>query len=104
MSALAETIVFFSVVGFPHILVFTIHQREILSTYCKRFKRVLVASTGEVLGWHFSQDFPHQAAAGPIDIFVANAGIPCNGGYEVPNDEWDRIFKVHVRETQLGYG
>ena len=46
----------------------------------------------------------YQATAGPIDIFVANAGIPCNGGYEVPNDEWDRIFKVHVWEAQSGLG
>ncbi|CAL1168800.1 unnamed protein product [Cladocopium goreaui] len=35
---------------------------------------------------------------GPVEIFVANAGIPCNGGYEVPNDEWERIFKVHVMQ------
>ncbi|CAE8625784.1 unnamed protein product, partial [Polarella glacialis] len=34
-------------------------------------------------------------AAGPIDIFIANAGIPSNGGYEVPNDEWDRILGVN---------
>ncbi|CAE8648769.1 unnamed protein product [Polarella glacialis] len=37
-------------------------------------------------------------AAGPIDIFIANAGIPSNGGYEVPNDEWDRILGVNVMQ------
>ena len=33
---------------------------------------------------------------GPIDAFCCNAGIPANGGPEVPNDEWDRIWKVNV--------
>eukprot|EP00439_Symbiodinium_sp_Y106_P005101 s2208_g1.t1 len=32
-----------------------------------------------------------EAVAGPVDIFVANAGIPSNGGYEVPNDEWEAL-------------
>jgi NAD(P)-dependent dehydrogenase (short-subunit alcohol dehydrogenase family) len=32
---------------------------------------------------------------GPIDVFCANAGIPSNGGIDVPNDEWDRIWKVN---------
>jgi len=35
---------------------------------------------------------------GPIDVFVANAGIPANGGTEVPNDEWDRIWRVNVMQ------
>eukprot|EP00656_Telonema_subtile_P029867 TRINITY_DN32929_c0_g1_i2.p1 TRINITY_DN32929_c0_g1~~TRINITY_DN32929_c0_g1_i2.p1 ORF type:complete len:253 (-),score=64.74 TRINITY_DN32929_c0_g1_i2:126-884(-) len=33
---------------------------------------------------------------GPIDIFVGNAGIPANGGVDVPNDEWERIMSVNV--------
>ena len=33
---------------------------------------------------------------GPIDVFVANAGIPSNGGVDVPNDEWERIMNVNV--------
>jgi len=37
-----------------------------------------------------------EADAGPIDVFVANAGIPSNGGYEVPNDEWSRVINVNV--------
>lgn len=37
-----------------------------------------------------------EAEAGPIDVFVGNAGIPSNGGPEVPNDEWDRIIQVNV--------
>eukprot|EP00937_MAST-01D_sp_MAST-1D-sp2_P002809 g2809.t1 len=32
---------------------------------------------------------------GPIDIFCANAGIPSNGGLDVPNDEWDRIMRIN---------
>mmetsp|Transcript_30361 Transcript_30361/g.68100 ORF Transcript_30361/g.68100 Transcript_30361/m.68100 type:complete len:272 (+) Transcript_30361:48-863(+) len=39
-----------------------------------------------------------EAVAGPIDVFVANAGIPSNGGYEVPNDEWERIIQVNVMQ------
>eukprot|EP00931_Biecheleriopsis_adriatica_P092879 TRINITY_DN66648_c0_g1_i1.p1 TRINITY_DN66648_c0_g1~~TRINITY_DN66648_c0_g1_i1.p1 ORF type:complete len:274 (+),score=48.86 TRINITY_DN66648_c0_g1_i1:40-861(+) len=39
-----------------------------------------------------------EAMAGPIDVFVANAGIPSNGGYEVPNDEWERVLGVNVMQ------
>ena len=35
------------------------------------------------------------AELGPIDVFVSNAGIPSNGGIDVPNDEWDRIWRVN---------
>lgn len=35
---------------------------------------------------------------GPIDVFCSNAGIPSNGGYEVPNDEWQRIWGVNVMQ------
>ena len=35
---------------------------------------------------------------GPVAVFAANAGVPSHGGYEGPNDEWDRIWKVNVRE------
>eukprot|EP00658_Telonema_sp_P-2_P026463 TRINITY_DN20689_c0_g1_i2.p1 TRINITY_DN20689_c0_g1~~TRINITY_DN20689_c0_g1_i2.p1 ORF type:complete len:281 (+),score=78.15 TRINITY_DN20689_c0_g1_i2:60-845(+) len=33
---------------------------------------------------------------GAIDVWVGNAGIPANGGVEVPNDEWERIMNVNV--------
>ncbi|CAK9013993.1 unnamed protein product [Durusdinium trenchii] len=39
-----------------------------------------------------------EASCGPIDIFICNAGVPSNGGYEVPDDEWERIFKVNVMQ------
>lgn len=35
---------------------------------------------------------------GPIDVFVANAGIPSNGGVDVPNDEWQRIISVNTMQ------
>ena len=35
---------------------------------------------------------------GPIDVIISNAGIPANGGTEVPNDEWDRIWRVNVMQ------
>ena len=37
-----------------------------------------------------------EATVGPIDVFASNAGIPSNGGFEVPNDEWQRILDVNV--------
>lgn len=37
-----------------------------------------------------------ETTIGPIDIFISNAGIPGNGGYEVSNDEWQRILEVNV--------
>jgi len=37
-----------------------------------------------------------EACAGPIAIFVGNAGIGSFGGYEVPNDEWERVLAVNV--------
>jgi len=35
----------------------------------------------------------------PIDAFFCNAGIPSNGGPEVPNDEWQRIWQVNVMQS-----
>jgi len=35
---------------------------------------------------------------GPIAAFCSNAGIPSNGGYEVPNDEWERIIGINVMQ------
>lgn len=34
---------------------------------------------------------------GPIDLFCANAGILVIGGVEVPDEEWDRIWRVNVK-------
>lgn len=39
-----------------------------------------------------------EVEAGPINVFAANAGIPSNGGYEVPNDEWERILGVNLMQ------
>ena len=36
------------------------------------------------------------SAHGPIDLFCSNAGIAIGGGAEVPNDEWDRIWKINT--------
>ncbi|WP_170398853.1 SDR family oxidoreductase [Ruegeria arenilitoris] len=33
---------------------------------------------------------------GPIDLFCANAGILTLGGPEVPDGDWDRIWKINV--------
>lgn len=33
---------------------------------------------------------------GPIDLFCSNAGICITGGAEVPDAEWDRIWKVNL--------
>jgi NAD(P)-dependent dehydrogenase (short-subunit alcohol dehydrogenase family) len=33
---------------------------------------------------------------GPVDLFFANAGIGCNGGEEVPDDDWLRVWEINV--------
>jgi NAD(P)-dependent dehydrogenase (short-subunit alcohol dehydrogenase family) len=33
---------------------------------------------------------------GPIDLFCSNAGIAIGGGAEVPDAEWDRIWKINT--------
>ena len=33
---------------------------------------------------------------GPVDLFFANAGILIGGGVEVPDSDWERIWKVNV--------
>ncbi|WP_171098999.1 SDR family oxidoreductase [Ruegeria sp. HKCCD7255] len=37
-----------------------------------------------------------EAEIGPIDLFCANAGILTLGGLDVPNEDWDRIWRVNV--------
>jgi NAD(P)-dependent dehydrogenase (short-subunit alcohol dehydrogenase family) len=37
-----------------------------------------------------------QARYGRIDVFFSNAGIISRGGPEVPDDVWERHWKVHV--------
>ncbi len=37
-----------------------------------------------------------EAAHGPIDIFVSNAGYALGGGIDLPDEEWFRMMDVHV--------
>jgi len=37
-----------------------------------------------------------ESEAGPIDLFVSNAGIAIAGGEELPVDDWQRIWEVNV--------
>jgi NAD(P)-dependent dehydrogenase (short-subunit alcohol dehydrogenase family) len=37
-----------------------------------------------------------EDAFGPIDLFCANAGIIVAGGVEVPNADWERMWRVNV--------
>ncbi len=37
-----------------------------------------------------------EAEEGPIDLFCSNAGIAIGGGVEVPDEEWDRIWRINV--------
>ena len=34
---------------------------------------------------------------GPIDLFCSNAGILVEGGIEVPDDDWNRIFGINFK-------
>ena len=38
-----------------------------------------------------------EEAFGPIDLFCSNAGIIVDGGVEVPDDAWARIWAVNVQ-------
>jgi NAD(P)-dependent dehydrogenase (short-subunit alcohol dehydrogenase family) len=38
-----------------------------------------------------------EDAFGPIDLFCANAGIIVVGGVDVPDDGWERIWRVNVQ-------
>ena len=37
-----------------------------------------------------------EAANGPTDVFVSNAGYGLPGGIDLPDDEWMRMMDVHV--------
>jgi NAD(P)-dependent dehydrogenase (short-subunit alcohol dehydrogenase family) len=37
-----------------------------------------------------------EAKDGPIDLFVSNAGLIAIGGVDVPDDDWDRLWRVNV--------
>ena len=37
-----------------------------------------------------------EAEAGPIDLFCSNAGVGQPGGVEVPDADWERLWKIHV--------
>lgn len=37
-----------------------------------------------------------EAAHGPVDVFVSNAGYGLAGGIDLPIDEWTRMMDVHV--------
>ena len=37
-----------------------------------------------------------EATAGPINLFCSNAGIGLDGGAEVPDSGWQRIFDINV--------
>jgi len=38
-----------------------------------------------------------ESTLGPVDLFCANAGIMVAGGIDVPDDDWDRIWRVNVK-------
>ena len=37
-----------------------------------------------------------ESAHGPIDLFCSNAGVGQPGGVEVPDADWERLWKIHV--------
>jgi len=42
-----------------------------------------------------------ESTYGAIDLFFANAGILVPGGFEVPDDAWERIWQVNVMSHVL---
>lgn len=38
-----------------------------------------------------------REAFGPVDVYCANAGIVFEGGVELPDSDWDRMWDVNVR-------
>jgi NAD(P)-dependent dehydrogenase (short-subunit alcohol dehydrogenase family) len=38
-----------------------------------------------------------EEAFGPVDLFCSNAGIIVDGGVEVPDDAWSRIWAINVQ-------
>src|SRR5262245_58548782 len=41
-------------------------------------------------------------SAGPIDLFCSNAGIAIDGGPEVSDEDWDRIWRINTLAHILG--
>jgi NAD(P)-dependent dehydrogenase (short-subunit alcohol dehydrogenase family) len=37
-----------------------------------------------------------EAVLGPVDLFCSNAGIAIAGGFEVPSEDWQRIWEVNL--------
>jgi NAD(P)-dependent dehydrogenase (short-subunit alcohol dehydrogenase family) len=37
-----------------------------------------------------------DAEFGPVDLYCSNAGIGTFGGVDVPDDDWQRIWEIHV--------
>ena len=65
------------------------------------------ATAAEVGGTGFRVDVAHEAEIaqlietverdiGPIDLFCSNAGISVEGGVEVPDADWQRIWEINV--------
>ncbi|WP_415402934.1 SDR family oxidoreductase [Tateyamaria sp. SN3-11] len=63
--------------------------------------------SSEIRGLAFAVDVSHeeQIAAmieqveetlGPIDLFCSNAGVLTEGGMEVPNGEWQKLWEINV--------
>jgi NAD(P)-dependent dehydrogenase (short-subunit alcohol dehydrogenase family) len=63
---------------------------------------------GETGGVSFPTDVAHEEdiirlvkhcelSFGGIDLFCSNAGIIVEGGAEVPDDDWQRIWEINVR-------
>ena len=40
-----------------------------------------------------------EGDCGPIDAFFCNAGLLSTGGLDVPNDEWEQVWRVNVMQS-----
>ncbi|WP_170424862.1 SDR family oxidoreductase [Ruegeria arenilitoris] len=82
--------------------------REVATVVCADIDTAAAQSVAREIGGHaFTCDVADENSIkalidhvedqiAPIDLFCANAGILTLGGLDVPDEDWDRIWKINV--------
>jgi len=85
----------FAAEGAAHVMVVDLdldNAEKVAGSIGAKARRIDVGDRGEVVT--LVKDV--EADAGPIDLFVSNAGIAIEGGPEVEVDAWQKIWDVNV--------